>query len=253
MIFEPRFDEHNVRKIEAILLDHTIARNYFQGELYDRRGRRSDGFTLELHDGRILELNEKQSARLFMIPDGSAAWALQVNEHGNAPPGMNIQFNNAFVMDGEQNSVIAFRAEQPSGTWSDALHIGRMMLSPETPRGFCTVAFGLMVVTAYRLGFSHIQLYGAGHGPLHRDDPDALVGYWVWPKLGFDAPVDAAEMTRHPDGSMHGLRTVQEVLSRSSEWWEAYGSARPMRFDLRSNSPSWSILLNYIYTAVAAF
>ena len=36
-----------------------------------------------------------------------------------------------------------------------------------------------MAITAYRLGFSHIQLYGAGYGPLQPEDPDALIGYWV--------------------------------------------------------------------------
>lgn len=252
MIIEPRFDEHNLRKIEAVLLGHPIARNYFQGELYDRAGRRSDGFTLERHDGKTLELTETQSARLFMIPDGSAAWALRVNEHGNAPPGMNVRFVNSFVTDGEQNSVIAFRSEQTPGVWSDALHIGSMMLSPDAPRRFCTVAFGLMAVAAYRFGFSHIQVYGAGNGPLQPHDPDALIGYWVWPKLGFDAPVHAVEMIRHPDTAMHGLRTLQEVLARSPQWWQTYGSARPMQFDLRANSPSWSILLNYIWKTVAA-
>ncbi|NHZ95732.1 hypothetical protein [Massilia sp. CCM 8734] len=252
MIIEPRFDEHNIRKIETILLGHPIARDYFQGELYDKRGQRSDGFTLERHDGTILELIEKQSAHLFMIPDGSAAWALRVNEHGNAPPGMNVQFINSFVKDGEQNSVIAFRSEQAPGVWCDALHIGSMMLSPETPPRFCTVAFGLMAVTAYRFGFSGIHLYGAGRGPLRPGDPDALIGYWVWPKLGFDAPVHVAEMTRHRDTTMHGLRTVQEVLAHCPEWWETYGSARPMQFHLRANSPSWSILLNYIWKTLAA-
>lgn len=253
MIIEPRFDEHNVRKIETILLEHRIARNYFQGEFYDRLGQRSKGFTLELHDGKKIELDEQQSTRLFMIPDGSAAWALQVNERGNAPPGMNIRFLNPFVIEGEQNSVIAFRSEQTPGTGSDALHIGSMMLTPRTPPRFCTVAFGLMAVSAYRLGFSHIQLYAAGRGPLRSDDPEALVGYSVWPKLGFDAAVHAAEMSLHPDTSMHGLRTVQAILARSPAWWKAYGSARPMRFDLRANSPSWSILLNYLCKTVAAF
>ncbi|NHZ38714.1 hypothetical protein [Massilia aquatica] len=252
MIIEPRFDEYNIRKIETLLLAHPIARDYFQGELYDRRGQRLDGFTLERHDGEQLELTEQQSAHLFMIPDGSTAWALRVNEHGNAPPGMNVQFINPFIKGGGQNSVIAFRSEPTPGVGSDALHIGSMMLSPDTPPRFCTVAFALMAIAAYRLGFSHIQLYGAGYGPLQPGDPDALIGYWVWPKLGFDAPVHVAEMTRHPDTAMHGLSTVQEVLACCPAWWKTYGSARPMQFHLRANSPSWSILLNYIWKTLAA-
>ena len=162
MMTDLRFDEDTVRKIESILLDHDIARSYFHGELYDRLGNTFSGFSLELQSGRMVELDAKKSAYLFMIPDGSTVWVRRVNEHGNAPAGMNIHFTNSFVVEGEESSVIAFSADTTPGVWNDALHINRMMLRADAPARLGTVGFGMMAVTAYRLGFTQIQLYAAG-------------------------------------------------------------------------------------------
>lgn len=253
MTRELQCNENDIRKIESLLLEHKIARSYFRGELYDGLGNRLDDISLKLKGGTPVKLSAKTCAHLFMIPDGSTAKALNVNEHGNAPAGMNIHFVNSFVPDGEQNSVIAFYTEKMPGVWCDALHIGTMRLRPEAQARLCTVGFGMMAVTAWRLGFDHIQLYAAGRGPLHRADPDAYIGYSVWPKFGFDAPMNVAEMSRHPSASMHGLRTVQDVLACTPEWWDACGSGRQMRFDLNPASRSWSILINYLWTTLADY
>ncbi|NHZ80452.1 hypothetical protein F2P44_14385 [Massilia sp. CCM 8695] len=253
MTIDLRCDEHDIRKIESLLLDHDIARSYFRGELHDWLGNSFDGVWLELKGRKPVRLNTETSAHLFMIPDRSTVRVLKVNEDGNAPAGTKIHFVNSFVPDGEQNSVVVFSLEKTPGVWCAALHIGRMMLRPDAPARLCTVAFGMMAVTAYRLGFDHIQLYAAGRGPLHQNDPDAYIGYRVWPKFGFDAPVNAAEMSRHPVVSMHGLRTVQEVVACTPAWWDACGSGRPMQFDVSPTSRSWSTLINVLWTTLADF
>lgn len=253
MTSDVRCDEQDIQKIEALLLAHDIARNYFRGELYDWMGNSFDGVLLELKGGSPVKLDAEITARLFMIPDKSTVWALKVNEHGNAPAGMNIYSTNPIIPDDEQNSITVFRLEKTPGDWCDALFIGRTMLRTDAPSRFGTVAFGLMAVTAYRLGFDQIGLYAAGRGPLRPADPDAYIGYFVWPKFGFDAPVDVAEMSRHPAHSMHGLRTVQDVIACAPEWWTDHGSARHMQFDLRPHSRSWSILINYLWTTLTDF
>jgi hypothetical protein len=253
MTLDLRCNAHDIRKIESLLLDHEIARSYFRGELYDRLGNRFDGVSLELIGGNPVQLDMETSARLFMIPDKSTARVLNVNEHGNSPAGMKIHFVNSFVPEGELNSVIVIRIEKTPGVWCDALYIETMMLRQDAPAGLCTVAFGLMAVTAWRLGFDHIQVYAAGRGPLHPADPDAIIGYCIWPKFGFDAPVNVAEMSRHPTVSMHGLSTVQEVVARTPAWWEACGSGRLMQFDLCPTSQSWSILIKYLWTTLTDF
>lgn len=42
-----QFDDQNLMRAEAILLAHEVARDYFQGELYDRHNNRLQGMTLE--------------------------------------------------------------------------------------------------------------------------------------------------------------------------------------------------------------
>lgn len=251
MTRELQCNENDIRKIEALLLEHKIARNYFRGELYDWLGNSFDGVLLELKGRGPVKLDVETSARLFMIPDNSTVRILNVNEQGNAPAGRNIHFVNSFTQNDEQNSVIVFFVEKTAGVWCNALHITRMMVRPDAPARLCTVGFGMMAVTAWRLGFDHIQLYAAGRGPLHPADPEAFIGYSVWPKFGFDAPVNVAEMSRHPSASMHGLGTVQDVLARAPEWWDACGSGRQMQFDLNPASRSWSILINYLWTTLA--
>jgi hypothetical protein len=107
-----------------------------------------------------------------------------------------------------------------------------------------------MAITAYRLGFTRISLLGAGRGPLPAADADTMVGYAVWPKFGFDAPVAPVELDRFPNRALYRASTIQDVRKAAPGWWEDHGSGRTMSFDLTAGSRSWSILLNYLYTAL---
>jgi hypothetical protein len=247
---DTHFNDENLKQAEAILLGHEIAREYFQGELYDRDNNRLVGMTLERQDGDVLELDEITTGRLFMIPDGSIVWALEVGENHDAPAGLDVQSTSPFLAEDEQNSVIAFRDETGPAMWVEALHVRRLMLANDAPERLGTVAFGLMAVTAYRLGFGHISLFAAGHGPLEPEDPDAFVGYDVWPKFGFDAPVAPAELNRSPAPGIAASRSVQDVIAVDPHWWTEHGTGRTMHFDLAAGSRSWSILLNYLYEAL---
>lgn len=244
------FDDENVAPAEIILLAHEIAREYFQGELYDRNNRRLRGMTLDQRDGSLLELDEQTVGRLFMIPDGSVVWALEVGENEEAPAGLDVQSTNPFLAEDEQNSVIVYRNETGPAMWVNALYIRRLVLAQDAPERLGTVAFGLMAVNAYRLGFGHINLFAAGHGPLPQEDPDVYVGYDVWPKLGFDASVTTVELNRYPLPEQANVRTVQDVIAVAPQWWTAHGTGRTMGFDLTPGSRSWSILLNYLYEAL---
>ncbi|NGZ88124.1 hypothetical protein [Duganella aceris] len=247
---DPQFDNDNLARAENILLDDEIARQYFQGELYDRNGNRLTNMTLKRQNGTALNLDEKTIGRLFMIPDGSAVWALQVGENGDAPAGLAVQSNNPFIARDEQNSVIAFHEEIGPAMWIEALHVRRLMLEKKAPKHFGTIAFGLMAIAAYRLRFEYISLFAAGHGPLRSKNSDALVGFHVWPKFGFDAQITPVEFNRFPTKKLAGARTVQDTIAADPLWWPMHGSGRAMRFDLKAKSRSWSILLNYIYKAL---
>ncbi|WP_332855279.1 hypothetical protein [Duganella sp. S19_KUP01_CR8] len=244
---DQQFDDQNLARVEAILLAHEVARDYFQGELYDRYNNRLQGLTLERQAGDVLDLDEAAVGRLFMIPDGSVVWALKVDEDADAPAGLDVRSTNPFIAEDETNSVIAFRDETGPVMWLDALYVHRLMLVQNAPERLATVSFGLMAITAYRLGFQRISLFAAGHGPLQPDNPDAFVGYDVWPKFGFDAPVAPAELNRFPMLELAHALTVQDVITVAPDWWSMHGTGRQMDFDLTAGSRSWRILLNYLY------
>lgn len=77
--------------------------------------------------------------------------------------------------------------------------------------------------------------------------PDSLIGYMVWPKFGFDAPVVPVELHRFPVPAIMKAATVQDVRNIAPDWWDQHGSARVMVFDLAAHSRSWRILLYYLY------
>ncbi|MYM28320.1 hypothetical protein GTP58_08285 [Duganella sp. CY15W] len=124
------------------------------------------------------------------------------------------------------------------------------MLTGDAPERLASVAFGLMAILAYRLGFNHISLFAAGNGPIDPDNPDGFVGFAVWPKFGFDAPLALAELTMAPSEALRACRTVQEVIAVDPEWWNVHGWGRDMRFDLSADSRSWAILLNYLHQSL---
>lgn len=191
-------------------------------------------------------LDEAETGRLFMIPDGSSVWALIVREHGEAPAGLNVMSNNPFLAEHENASVIVYSEVEGASLHGEALYIRRLMLAPDAPDRLATVAFGQMAISAYRRGFRHIMLYAAGNGPLDRSDPHGLVGFNVWPKFGFDAVLSPAELNA-ASPALRACKTVQEVIATDPQWWPQHGRARDMRFDLTPNSRSWTVLLNYLY------
>lgn len=246
------FDRDNLSAAEALLTEHEVAREYFQGELYQRDGdTRLGGITIEQPDGDTLNLDESETGRLFMIPDGSTVWALEVRERGEAPAGLDVVSNNPFMAEDENTSVIAYRDEDGTSLHIDALHIRRLVLAGDAPERLATVAFGLMAISAYRLGFDHISLFAAGNGPIDPDDPDGFVGFAVWPKFGFDAPLEPAELNMAPSEALRACQTVQEVIAVDPDWWNIRGRGRDMYFDLNADSRSWAILLNYLYQSLS--
>jgi len=44
--------------------------------------------------------------------------------------------------------------------------------------------------------------------------------------------------------------SVLGVVEAGLAWWEAHGRGRKMCFDLAADSPSWKVLLNYLYTVL---
>ena len=73
-----------------------------------------------------------------------------------------------------------------------------------------------------------------------------MVGYFVWPKFGFDAPIEPDE------AEFSGYANVAQVVAKEPEKWEKQGNGRVMRFDLEIGSASWDTLLKYACSKLSA-
>ena len=75
-----------------------------------------------------------------------------------------------------------------------------------------------------------------------------MIGYRVWPKYGFDAPIESVqEVTRRAGGvpkEFRDCKTLQDILARPGgrEWWSVNGAGIFMYFDNRPGSRSRQIL-----------
>lgn len=220
---------------------------FFTGELYITPEQRLDVLNMEILDGGPVALSPEQVGRLFMAADTSiVAIRNSAEQQDGTPAGVKVLSDNDFVQPGEPVTIIAYQDEEGPGVRVDSLYLARVMLDDDAPARFCTVAFGLMACTAYRLGFKKITLFAAGNGRggLQLDDDD-MVGYQVWPKFGFDAPLVPADLNANPE--LARCSSVLDVVDADPVWWETHGRGREMAFDLTPRSRSWTILLDYLY------
>lgn len=102
---------------------------------------------------------------------------------------------------------------------------------------------------AQELGFRHIVLDAVGDYNLARlkFQDDRWVGYWVWPRLGFDAEVPSS-VTRRLSSHLQYCRLVSDLLRIPGglDEWELYGeSLKGAKFDLTAQSVSWQLLAQY--------
>jgi hypothetical protein len=244
------FYQRVILPLERRLLSHALG-GLFSGILYDIDGEPVTGLKLPDMGENGLYLNSVDMGRLFMAPDDSVVSVLRLREQDDGTPaGVNVLSSNPFVQEGDDVAIVAYTDVDGNGVRLDAINLRRLMLAAHAPARFCTVAFGLLASTAYRFGFAEITLFAGGRGlgqvPLDEDD---LVGYQVWPKFGFDAPLVPADLNR--DNRFARCRSVQDVVAVDAEWWAANGRGIEMRFDLAPGSRSWNVLLNYLHSVFA--
>lgn len=237
-----------VQPLEAQLMTLALA-DLFTGVLYDMRDEPIAGLYLPDFGENGLHLTSIQVGRLFMAPDESNVDIAELAEkEDGTPAGVHAQSTTDFAQPETVIDVCAYKDLIGAGVRIDALYLKSIMLKADAPERLCTVAFALQACTAFQLGFAEVTLYAAGKAQGNAEpEEDDLVGYQVWPKFGFDAPVQPVEFPG--EHRFVHCRWVQEVMEIDPAWWEANGGAREMRFDLAPNSRSWRVLVNYLHNA----
>lgn len=236
------FLKTNVLPLETALLAHPIG-SLFSGDVYLVDDTKLT--SMQLLPG-FQVFRPEEVARLFIAPDESVLRIKQTPERDDgAPEGIEVISDYPYLQEDRPASVIAYD-EHGGMVRINSLHLKSLMLDALAPDRFATVAIGLMACTAYRLGFKKISLFAAGNGPL--DDAGEFIGYAIWPRMGFDAPLYPIDLL----GAAHlvNCTTVGEVIGADPQWWDENGTGRDMEFDLSAGSRSWIVLLDYVCTAI---
>jgi len=237
-----------VEPLEAQLLTLALA-DLFTGDLYDTDDEPITGLKLENFGEGDLQLTAAQVGRLFMAPDESKVDIAELAEQKDGTPaGVHAESTTDFAQPGTKIDVCVYQDVRGAGVRIDAVYLKSIMLRDDAPERLCTVAFALQACTAFQLGFAEVTGYAAGKAQGDAEpDEDDLVGYQVWPKFGFDAPVQPVDFKG--DHRFVRCQSVQDIMALDAAWWEANGSAREMRFDLAPNSRSWEVLVHYLHNA----
>jgi hypothetical protein len=106
-------------------------------------------------------------------------------------------------------------------------------------RGLGRESFGRQVAAGRRLGFDHVRTVASGSA-----SPGDDIGYRVWPRFGYDAPLPEKSRARVADELAGGPEADAMRLSdlmrteRGRAWWDEHGGMTAMEFDLTPGSLS---------------
>jgi hypothetical protein len=109
--------------------------------------------------------------------------------------------------------------------------------------GMAREAFARQLEEAKKLGVDRIELTAA-----RNDDPRFLqVGYSVWPKFGFDGPLNPSRAIRLPE-PLQGARKLSDLLASAEgrDWWEKHDWSIHLEFDMTPGSRSWQTWRAYV-------
>lgn len=106
--------------------------------------------------------------------------------------------------------------------------------------GTGTKLFSEQVDSLRAMGVKRIETEAA------RDDSQKVVGYLVWPKLGYDGPIPKRVMKQLPP-EFSGAQMVSDLMKtpEGREWWKKNGDSAKMSFDLSDGSRSLAVLSAY--------
>lgn len=244
MPFVPsNFYRTSLADLHQRLQDSAITRTYLTGT-----GIRLDGTMPnpdDLYELPIGIFSIIEFAHLFSVFDNSrvhqqAQYSLGPDE---APPGLYFTIANSHLIQHPNKNRLGLYATPNGGTdlFIDGLHVDHYTLNEHNaPPTLGTISFALCAIMGHLAGLSHISLVAAGG----RGFDQRYIGYRVWPRLGFNAPLTQGEAAQVPH--LAHCRTVQDILATDAAWWDNHGSQRLMTFDLTANSTSWKKLLLYI-------
>ena len=237
MLTKTPFYLASLQDVHEKLLAHPLAQGYLGGSEFRLDGADGAGLTVALPFG---ELDHTEFAHLFAVFDGSRVHAQKERPGSLAPEGMYFTVVNSRLLQYKNKiGLVELEGEGAGLHLPHQLFIDQFFLQADAPDLLGTVSFALCAITAHLCGLGFIELIAGGGVGFN----EKLHGYCVWPKLGFDAPLEPGEAPAH----VPAAQSVLDIVEVDAQWWEEHGSQRLMTFELESDSRSWSKLLSYLH------
>lgn len=130
------------------------------------------------------------------------------------------------------------------------IHNDHFRTTGTAPKGTGLKSFATEVFHAQKFGVEYIDTYAAGNYQLsQRSGSDHWIGYYVWPRFGYNAALDQADWAKFPP-TFRGIPDLNELFDQPNGWfvWKYHGTAREMLFDLDPASRSTAMLKGYLQT-----
>lgn len=127
-------------------------------------------------------------------------------------------------------------------TKTDVLYLKNEVFQthPESPKKIGLISLAREIYQAKNLGFSYIRTFASGK------KGEESIGYYVWARFGFNAPLTTKEKAKLPDflKSANDLNDI--FLLGGKFWWLQNGTGRDMIFELSENKTSYQIWQAYL-------
>jgi len=183
---------------------------------------------------------DEELVRLSGAPKGSVL-RVSVDDDG----AVELRVSNPTVLDEDMVRLVVQEEDGYAFHIVNAVFVlkGEMLAQRIGPRSVT-----IELLQAKALGYiTRVKTWAIGNRSTFEADPP-LRGYYVWPLMGFDAPVPAALLT-HPElppglpepPTLQGLLKTEE----GEAFWLEHGDSVHVEFDLREGSTSWRRHLRY--------
>ncbi len=188
-------------------------------------------------DDQVLEVfDEEALVLLSAAPSGSALSA------SLKPDGVQLRVDYPGVL-----TMDRYLVQKQTGAWY-VLNNNVRVHPSYAGKNFAARTTVIQARAAQELGFESIDLYAAGDFAMAniKFPEDRWVGYWVWPRLGFDANVPSHVQRKLPQ-DLSSCKKISDLMAtvNGQEAWKIHGDGVDVSFDLTPGSVSWHLLGRY--------
>jgi hypothetical protein len=111
---------------------------------------------------------------------------------------------------------------------------------PDSPKKIGLISLAREIFQAEKFKFTYIRTFAAGK----KDEGN--IGYYVWARFGFNAPLTQKEKAKLPD-SLKTANDLNELFKLGGKfWWWQNGTGRDMIFELDESKTSYQIWQTYL-------